>query len=109
MDVDKAMIAFSMLFTNMAGKYVRDDIDAIGKALLHDELAKKLFWICLVFIATRDLMLSIMFGFIMAVVAEICDHSKRFFLFEQDAQKVSQYSLRKSTLATSMSMSMYMS
>jgi hypothetical protein len=86
MELDKIAFAVSMIVTNVANKHVRDDLDALQRVILHEEVCRKLFWICLFFIATRDFMVSFFGGLCMGFVTEFFHDHKRFFLFNPNGR-----------------------
>lgn len=81
MEFDKVAFALSLMVTNMANKHVRDDLDALQRVILREEISRKLFWICLFFVATRDFMTSCFLGLCMGFVTEFFHDHKKFFLF----------------------------
>lgn len=89
------MVAIAMIVTNLAGKYVKDDLDIIQTAVVHQYLARRMFWVCVAYIGTRDVLLSGLCGFVIAVFVEICDSGKNFFLLENEDPRVQAYASHK--------------
>jgi hypothetical protein len=56
---------------------------------------RKLFWIALVYVATRDIILSLFLGTLVGLGTEIFHNSKRFYVLKYDREKASKYFLNK--------------
>jgi len=65
---NKIFIGCAMLIMNLGSKYVAADLGPSHEKILKNELFKKVILFCMVFIATRDIMTSIILTFAFTVV-----------------------------------------
>lgn len=96
MDLDKLIAGCAMIITNMGAKSARSDLDVLHKTIINEEILRKLFWISLVFLATRDLVWSVFLGLTVGLATEIFHEKKRFFVLKHDYDKASRYYISKS-------------
>lgn len=89
------LFAISFLLTNVAATHVQDDVQSLRRILLNDNVAKKVFWICLVFVATRDVTVSVFVGILLNVVMELLNDSKRYFILRDEKDKTARYVMNK--------------
>ena len=93
--MEKLLLAASMMFTNIASRHVKNDIDSISSVMMHEQLSRKVFWICLCFVATRDIVWSLFIGFIMAIVTELVDKTNPLFIMDDATARADAYYANK--------------
>jgi hypothetical protein len=95
MDFDKVVAAAAMIVTNVGAKSAREDLEALHTTVLNEQIIRKLFWIALVYVATRDVSLSVFLGVMMGVITEVFHHNKMLYLLRHDPEQVARYFMAK--------------
>ena len=69
LSANKLFIGVSMLISNLGSKYVMNDLSKYHEKVLNHILVKRISIFCLFFVATRDIMTSIIltFGFVIII------------------------------------------
>lgn len=78
LNTDKILYTFAMLSTNMGSRYVIQDVTKFQERVLASEVGKKFVLFCMVFVATRDVVLSIIITFAVICIMKVLlnEHSR---------------------------------
>lgn len=67
---DKLFYAFAMLSMNMGSRFVVQDISKMQERVLASTVAKRFILFCMVFVATRDVIMSLIITFVLVFVLQ---------------------------------------
>jgi hypothetical protein len=95
METTSLFAGLSMVVMHLGARAAKEDIDIVHKNIMNDNIARKLFWVAVVYVATRDAAASVLLGFAMAVVTEIFNHQKPLFVLRYNIDKASRYFISK--------------
>lgn len=67
----RVLAAVAILMTNVGSKYLSLELDASHEKVLQDPLVRRVVLFCVLFLATRDIMVSLMVLGVILVLLEI--------------------------------------
>lgn len=67
---DKLFYAFAMLSMNMGSRFVVQDVSQMQERALASTVAKRFVMFCMVFVATRDVVMSLVITFVLVFVLQ---------------------------------------
>ena len=81
LNTNKVFIGCAMLIMNLGSKYIAADLGESVERILKNDLFKKIILFCMVFVATRDVMTSLILTFAFTVVVNgLLNEKSRFNL-----------------------------
>lgn len=75
---NKFFVGTAILIVNMGSRYVISDAIAVHEKLLQHKLVKQIVIFSIVFVATRDIMTSIMLTFAFNVVSSLLNSKSKY-------------------------------
>lgn len=95
METASLFAGLSMVVMHLGARAAKEDIDVVHKNIMNDHVARKLFWVAVVYVATRDVVASVLLGIVMGIVTEIFNDQKPLFVLRYNVDKVNRYLLNK--------------